>query len=386
MPIDRLTIANLLSFGPTPTTVELRPLNVLIGANGSGKSNLIDVLSILAALPTDIRAPFRAGGGALRDWFWNGAEGVAPEGDVTAAVNGQLSHHLVFAEHGFRVRVTDEWVHAGDLEGGLDRETIFGHVAGIPSFADALDHGVMVASPGLSDGQSVLAQRTDARYDPELATLRATYAGIHIFRGWDWGRDSALRRPQRTDLPSDFVLPSAENLAVVLNQLSLQAGPWSELLESMQQFLPGFRDIKFQAVGATLLLHFVMDGAAGPIGTSRLSTGTLQYLTLLAILLHPTPPPLIAIEEPETALHPDLISDLARLLVAASERTQVVITTHSDHLVDALSADPAAILVAEREAEGTTLRRLDAEKLKLWLADYRLGEIWMTGHLGGTRW
>ena len=73
----------------------------------------------------------------------------------------------------------------------------------------------------------------------------------------------------------------------------------------------------------------------------------LRYLCLLAILLHPEPPPLIALEEPELGLHPDLIPQVAKLLVAAAERTQLIVTTHSDVLIDALTAQPASVIVCE---------------------------------------
>jgi predicted ATPase len=122
------------------------------------------------------------------------------------------------------------------------------------------------------------------------------------------------------------------------------------------------------------------------IPATRLSDGTLRYLCLLAILCHPTPPPLVCIEEPELGLHPDVLPTLADLLKDAATRTQLIVTTHSEALVDAMSDQPTAVLVAERTSEGSTLRRLDAEKLKPWLDKYRLGQLWTSGELGGTRW
>lgn len=85
-----------------------------------------------------------------------------------------------------------------------------------------------------------------------------------------------------------------------------------------------------------------------------------------------------------TVPHPDLIGDLAELLQEASERTQIFVTTHSDHLVSAL--EPQHVIVCEREDLGTTLTRLDGEKLAWWLERYTLGALWRSGELGGTRW
>ena len=115
-------------------------------------------------------------------------------------------------------------------------------------------------------------------------------------------------------------------------------------------------------------------------------TETLRYLCLLAILCHPNPPPVICLEEPELGLHPDIIPEVAKLLVEASSRTQLFVTTHSDILVNALSDAPEAVIVCEKLDGATQLQRLDAKELKPWLERYRLGDLWIRGDLGGTRW
>ena len=105
---------------------------------------------------------------------------------------------------------------------------------------------------------------------------------------------------------------------------------------------------------------------------------------MLATLLTPSPPPLVCIEEPELGLHPDAVAMLADLLVDASKRMQLVVTTHSDALVSALTDQPAAIVACERPGAGTELRRLDPEKLAGWLDEYRLGDLWRMGELGAN--
>ena len=83
-------------------------------------------------------------------------------------------------------------------------------------------------------------------------------------------------------------------------------------------------------------------------------------------------------------LHPDVIPKLAKLLVEASERSQIFVTTHSDILVDALSDTPEAVVICEKVDGATQLRRLDKDELQVWLEKYRLGELWTSGHLGGN--
>ncbi len=121
-----------------------------------------------------------------------------------------------------------------------------------------------------------------------------------------------------------------------------------------------------------------------PLPATRLSDGTLHYLFLMALLLDPNPPLLLCLEEPEIGLHPDILPAVAEMLVEASQRTQLIVTTHSDALISALP--PEAVLVCERDASGSRLRRLDPGKLKNWLKEYALGDLWRMGEIGGNRW
>jgi len=95
---------------------------------------------------------------------------------------------------------------------------------------------------------------------------------------------------------------------------------------------------------------------------------------------------LIVIEEPELGLHPDLIPDLADALRDASERTQVVVSTHSAKLIDCFSKEPDCVIVVDRKESSTVMQRLDGEKLSVWLEKYSLGTLWTRGDLGGVRW
>lgn len=107
----------------------------------------------------------------------------------------------------------------------------------------------------------------------------------------------------------------------------------------------------------------------------------------MTVLCDPSPPPLIGIDEPELGLHPEAVQLVAQALKEAASRTQLVVTTHSEALVDELSDVPESVVICEREPDGSSqLRRLSRSKLKLWLADYRLGELWRKGELGGTLW
>jgi len=117
-----------------------------------------------------------------------------------------------------------------------------------------------------------------------------------------------------------------------------------------------------------------------------MSDGTVRWLALLAILLDPDPPPLVVVEEPELGLHPDMIRELGKLLVDASERMQLIVTTHSTQLVEEFTDNPEAVIVCEKENGTSRFKRLDTGKLSSWLAEYNLGQLWTKGQIGGNRW
>jgi predicted ATPase len=232
--------------------------------------------------------------------------------------------------------------------------------------------------------ESVISQLKDPSTMPEISALGDLYREIAIYKDWSFGRHALGRQLQRADLPVERMLPDASNLALFLNHLRGQPGIKRRILEVMSSFYEGFDDFGVTVFSNTVQLYFEEGDVKTP--AVRLSDGTMRFLFLAAILLDPTPPPIICIEEPELGLHPDSIVMLAKLLIEASERTQLIITTHSDVLIDALSAMPEAVVVCERYAEGTFLRRLNAETLRDFLQDYSLGGLWRSGHIGGNRW
>ncbi|MEO5338478.1 MAG: AAA family ATPase [Magnetospirillum sp. WYHS-4] len=183
---------------------------------------------------------------------------------------------------------------------------------------------------------------------------------------------------------TEFLEEDASNLGLVLNRLRSDPDAKRAVLENLREFSGEFDDFDVSIVANTVQV-FLTEGRF-TVSATRLSDGTLRYLCLLAILCHPEPPPLVCIEEPEMGLHPDILPTIARLLRAASERTQLIVTTHSDILVDALSDTPEAVVACEKGEGGTTLRRLDKDQLAPWLKDYRLGQLWLKGKIGATRW
>ncbi|MFL6196429.1 MAG: AAA family ATPase [Thermoanaerobaculia bacterium] len=377
---DSIRLRNLLSYGPEGVQLKLEPLNVLIGPNAAGKSNLLDAISLLAAAPRNLLIPFRDGG-SVEDWLYKGGDPSVP-----AFVSVQLAGRNEPEEYLLSLGASGSRLDVG-LE-AFRRE-------GFTYFArDAA--GLSMRSPGgvetrsgmksVFSQQSVLSQFRDPINFPEMTELSNQLERITFFRDWPFGRGNVLRRPQDVNLPNDFLLEDGSNLGLVLNDLETRRASKLLLVEKLKKVYDGLEDVRTKVQGGTIQIFFYEEGIDRPIPAARISDGTLHYLSLLTILLHPDPPPLLCIEEPEVGLHPDVIPIIADLLRDASQRTQLIVTTHSETLVSRLSDVPEAIVVCERDGEGTHLRRLEPEKLREWLDKYMLGELWRMGEIGGNRW
>jgi predicted ATPase len=406
--IERLKLTGFLSYGDEGTEIEFEPLNVLIGPNASGKSNLLEAIAILASAPRDLTAPIREGGG-VGEWIWKGATATqTAEIDALIHYPGKMSlrYRLTFAQAAQRLEVVDEAIEnerpsANESDVYFYYRFLHGHpMINVREFigefrlgefehpteiikeltdrpAKAIASLRRLKRDDLPPDQSVLSQRKDPDVYPEITYVGNQFSSLRLFREWNLGRYTAPRLPQRPDLSGDFLLE---------NDLEHRPEAKRAIRERLQEFYGGVEEITTRVHGGTVQVFIHEKGLNQPVPATRLSDGMLRYLCLLTVLCHPTPPPLVCIEEPELGLHPDVLPAIAELLVEASQRTQLIVTTHSDILVSALSKVPESVIVCERDEKGTKLRRLESAPLKEWLEKYSLGELWLKGEIGGTRW
>ncbi len=391
MLIHELKLKGILSFGPDTPPLEMRPLNVLIGPNGSGKSNLVEALGLLRSSPNKLASPMRGqGGSGVREWIWKGIRnGHASIEAIIGYPQGaqSLRHRVEFTETASRFELVDEAIENAEAEPGKEDDGPFFFYRfqnGRPALSVQNGGHRQLQREDVAPDESILSQRKDPDQYPELAYLASMYAETRLYREWTFGRNSVFRAPQAADLPGDRLEEDFSNLGLFLNHLRGVPGAKKCMIEYLRNLYEGLDDFDVRIKGGTVEV-FLTEGDF-VIPASRLSDGTLRYLCLLAILCDPSPPPLVCIEEPELGLHPDMLPKLADLMHAASERTQLVVTTHSDILVDAMTDEPEAVVVMEKHDGKTTMNRLKADDLKSWLEKYRLGELWTRGQIGGTRW
>ncbi len=416
--VREIRLTNLLSFGGRSESLPMERLNVLIGPNGAGKSNLIEALALMSATPvfpqatssSDVRGLLRRTGGAA-EWIWKGAAGKPACAEIVMSNpkgSQPLRHLFAFRsnEQGFVLhdeRVENEKRDVGQKEAYFyyrfwDGNPVVNSVAPEDeSNPLLLQEGPVnrsresikrkqrwLARETVNLEVSILAQRRDPEMYPEITYLADTYENWRFYREWAFGRNTVFREPQKADMRNDRLEEDFSNLGMFLSRLRKTPKVKRAILEGLTDLYEGLTDFDTFVQGGTVQVNF--NEGEYSIPATRLSDGTLRYLCLLAILCDPTPPPLICIEEPELGLHPDIMIKLADLLVAASERTQLIVTTHSDILVDALTEKPETVVVCEKHDGQTEARRLKKDDLAKWLDQYRLGQLWMDGQLGGKRW
>lgn len=417
--LREIRLTNLLSFGADTEILPLERLNVFIGPNGAGKSNLIEALALMRATPVlpqatsnaDVRGVLRRGGGA-GEWVWKGAKGKPASVELVVSnpkCSQALRHLFAFRAdtQGFVLqdeRVENENPHAGQSDPYFYYRFQNGHpVVNIIVQEDAdkaltlqesnAKHPAVSAAPRkerklaretVNLEVSILAQRRDPELYPEITHLGDTYEKWRIYREWAFGRNTVFREPQKADMRNDRLEEDFSNLGLFLSHLRKTPKAKKSILEGLSDLYDGLTDFEPIVEGGTVQVFFTEGDFS--ISATRLSDGTLRYLCLLAILCDPDPPPLICIEEPELGLHPDILPKLADRLVAASERTQLIVTTHSDILIDAMTERPETVVVCEKHDRRTEMKRLRKEDLAVWLDKYRLGQLWTKGQIGGTRW
>ncbi len=377
--IEKIRLRNILSFGDKGEEIELLPLNVLIGQNASGKSNFIDIFKLLRSLPQDKGlVKFISSNGGISEWIWKGKNNQ----DVSSGI--------------------DVWSNDNDLEIEVFYLISFLIYGDMLSISDEVLVNVMGETVTRADNNtrkyreknrvssqdSMLSPKFPFIYSVEY--LKSYYTSIFneiiSYTDLQTTRKSSVRELKTKDGLSDFLDEDASNLALVLKDLETKDDTKQKIISCLKKFNPRIENYVVNSIGDYVQLSIVEQNLEKPISAMRLSDGTLRYLCLLAILCHPEPPPLICLEEPEVGLHPDILPTIAELLIDASSRTQLIVTTHSDILVSALSDVPEAVLVCEADEDGTHFKRLDKENLKEWLNEYSLGEVWLRGGIGGTRW
>jgi len=359
MKLDRIEVRGFKSI--RELDLELRPLNVLIGANGAGKSNFLSVFKMLSEMMHERLQLF-----------------VSQAGGANALLH-------------FGEKVTSELEIA--LSFGLDQyRSIL-----VPTAADALtfakEECVVLMHPSTEPtavGMGSGHYESRLLNAPVFPTYHAT-AGVSsrirsfkIYHLHDTS-DSALVKKSGAINDNLYLRPDGSNLAAYLYRLRHSALPQYEAIrDTVRLAAPFFDDFLLRPLPDNtdrIRLEWREPGSDFPFLAHQLSDGSLRFICLATLLLQPAPPEVILIDEPELGLHPYAINLLASLIRSAATRTHLIVSTQSSSLVNEF--EPEDLLIAERHDRATTITRVEPDKLNEWLEEYSLGELWEKNVLGG---
>jgi predicted ATPase len=352
-PLSTLTIEGFRSIRELKA-LPLGKLNVLVGANGAGKSNFVDFFRMLRAMAEGGLASFvRENGGA--DGFCFDGPKVTP----------QIKGHLAFGQNEYRFSLRAEvsgamsvlsegalWTGGGDWsdETGAQAES---------RLKNWLNTGGLVSKYG------------KRHYVAEAVSSWVVY---HV-------HDTSKTAPMRRKNPvSNFreLQQDAGNIAPFLRHIrDKHPLHYRRICDTVRQVAPFFEEflleVEDEGENKVTRLEWKQKGSSFPFQPWQLSDGTIRFICLATALLQPAPPSTVLIDEPELGLHPFALELLASLIHEASERTQVIVSTQSPLLLNQF--EPEHVIVVDRDAGASRFQRLEAASLSHWLSEYALGEL-----------
>jgi predicted ATPase len=357
--LETLTIRNFKSI--REQTLKLGPLNVFIGGNGAGKSNLIGVFRFLREIINQRLAEYTARRG--------GADAILHFG---RSASDELEIALAFGEdnvsNGYKIILAG----TDDDELIIKKEYAYYHER--PKYPKPYE--VAVASYTMESKLQASSELAAKQVAKDLDSYR-------VYHFHDTSETATVKATSDID-DNRFLRPQAENLPAFLYWMQEKRRDHFDLItDTVRQVAPffgGFRLAPSRLNESKIRLEWAEKGSETYFNASALSDGTLRFICLATLLLQPDLPAVVLLDEPELGLHPAAITILAGMLASASTRTQVIVATQSVTLVNQF--EPDKIWTVDRLDNESVFRHLDEADIAGWLDDYALGELWEKNLLG----
>lgn len=392
--IKSIRLQNFFGFQDCTVNLE-KGANVLIGINGSGKSNFLKAFylmenAMIRRLNSQINRTWRGIDDLLNKTgstdFAEISFQIAPRSfaSIISSNNVSLSYSIQierFQQADYRLHETAQF-----FEGGTG-VPIFSISNGKSSFwvakGKTLDAGKIQSSEFAKE--SILFSHLADDIVPYFSTIKDEFSGIVCYSGFDTLEDSQMRKsaPPILDEQLDAW---GDNLVSVLNNLKVNYREGFKKIEDCLKVVnPNFDEIEFIHSNNQLELSLIEKNLGSRVSPQHVSDGTLRFLCLMVILYNPNRGSVVCIDEPETGLHPDMIRTVAEAIKFAAETSQVIVSTHSTELLNHFDLENVRVFEKD-ENNATVVNQFTSVEFSDFMDRYMVGQLWRQGHLGGNRW
>lgn len=354
--------------------IELRQMNVFIGANGCGKSNFVWFFKLLNEMIAERLQEFIAKSGGANSVLHYGA-------NVTPILKTSLKFETETGTREYQMRLEHAPVDRLIFTG----ESVNSDIPGFPdSLREVRDCPPFKRAPESVD-ETVLVQAARGG-NPTAKVALQLLSSCRVYQFHDTSSTSLMRSPGYVE-NNRSLMSNGGNLAAILYHLKKrEPDAYDRIVSTVRQIAPFFADFELEPRAndpKDILLNWRERWFEQPFGPHQMSDGTLRTIALITLLLQPENnlPRVMVIDEPELGLHPYAIGVLASLVKKASHHCQVILATQSSALLDEF--EPEDVVVVDRESRESTFRRLGPDQLDAWLDEYSFSEAWEKNVFGG---
>lgn len=364
-------------------SVDMRPLTVMIGANGVGKTSFLETFSLLAeSAKGQLQSKISELSGLNQMVTRDKEDGIAISLSMPVQNQEALRYSLNLVTKGQFYEIAQETL-TQQRDPSADRPLKYIDSRGLDiKYFSTDDQKLLRPNWEHNPLETSLSQVPKMYQEPEA--LRKKLASCSFYRSWEFNLSprSPVRLPQAMR-PVKLPGSKGEDLVSCLYYLRETDPDRFEVVEdTLSAAFPEFERLRFPPVAAgTLTMTWKDKNFSQPLYMDQLSEGTLRFLWLVTLLLSRDLTAVTLIDEPEISLHPELLKLLADVMREAAKRTQLIVATHSDRLIGFL--EPNEVLVCDAEDGLTTMTWADKLKLGKWLEDYSLDELWAMNVIGG---
>ncbi len=374
--------------------VSWRPgdLNVIIGPNGSGKSNLLRFLELIAVSAQGRLGKYIQSSGGMSPIVWDGVASsikftmeTTPEGGDLGPEHYELELTRLGSGSSYKVE-KELLINSFKPRQGLKKRPFkfLERIAKAAFVFDEGEHKFTTPEEFVADEESLLSIASGPFINNHfIPPFQKGLASIAVYHDLHTNKDSSVRQSAISRMEKR-VDPDGQNLISVLHTLYTGDRDFKKDINSAMQaaFGDDFEELVFPPeADQRIQMRIRWKSLKREQSAAELSDGTLRFLFLLTVLASPTPAPIIAIDEPETGLHPSMLPLVAEYAIDASTRSQVILTTHSPQFLDAFAGTRPTTTIAKWENGETTLKTLEGEALEYWLKEYSLGALFKSGEL-----